>query len=125
MAATKRRASFRELFKKFNIPKLDSELLLSLVSFIVDNMGRFQTDSDFHTISTRYRYNLHVANTKLSKYGKGVYCSGIKLFSKLPPNIKSLNHYISMCKPALKECLVSHSLYCIEGFTSTKTSQLS
>jgi hypothetical protein len=65
MAATKRIASCRELFKKFNILPLASEFLLS---FVVDNMKKFQTNSHIHSISTRYRYNLHVPNTNLSKY---------------------------------------------------------
>jgi hypothetical protein len=37
MAGTKRRASCRELFKKFNILPIASEFLLSLSSFVVDN----------------------------------------------------------------------------------------
>jgi hypothetical protein len=98
MAATKRIASCRELLKKFNILPLASEFLLSLLSFVVDNMKKFQTNSHIHSISTRYRYNLHVPNTNLSKYQKGVYYSVIKLFNKLPPNIKSLNHDINRFK---------------------------
>jgi hypothetical protein len=72
MAGTKKRASCRELFKKFNILPLVSEFLLSLLSFVVDNTEKFQTNSDIHNISTRYRYNLHVPNTKLTKYKKGI-----------------------------------------------------
>jgi hypothetical protein len=124
MADTKRRASFRELFKKFNILPLASEILLSLLSCVVDIIETFQTNSDIHNISTRYRYNLHLPNTNLSKYKKGVYCSGIKLFSNLPPTVKSLNHDIKKCKSSLKEYLLSHSCYSIEEFTLTKNSQL-
>jgi hypothetical protein len=50
MAGVKRRVPCRELFKKFNILPLASEFLLSLLSFIVDNM-KFQTDSDIHRIA--------------------------------------------------------------------------
>jgi hypothetical protein len=81
MAGAKRRASCKELFKKFNILPLASEFSLSLLSFVVDNMEKFQTNSDIHSISTRYRYNLHVSNSNLSKYQKGVYYSGIKIFN--------------------------------------------
>jgi hypothetical protein len=79
MAATKRTATWRKLFKKFNILPLDSECLLTLLSFVVDNTEKFQSNSDIHSINTRYRYNLHVPNTNLSKYQKGVYYSGINL----------------------------------------------
>jgi hypothetical protein len=123
MAGTKRRASCRELFKKFNILPLASKfLLLLLSSFVVNNIETFQTNSDIHNTSTRYRYNLHVSNTNLSKYQKGVYYSGIKLFSNLPPTIRSLNHNVQKFKPALKEYLLSHS-YFVEDFTLAKNSQ--
>jgi hypothetical protein len=41
MAGVKRRISCRELFKKFNILRVASEFLLSLLSFVVDNMETF------------------------------------------------------------------------------------
>jgi hypothetical protein len=85
MAGTKRRASCRELFEKFNILPLASKFLFSLLSLEVDNIEEFQTNSDIHNISTRNTYNLHVQNTNLSKYQKGVYCAGIKLLNNLPP----------------------------------------
>jgi hypothetical protein len=80
MAGAKRRASCRELFRKCNILPLASEFLLSLSSFVVDNMEKFLTNSDIHSRSTRSRYNRHVPNSNLSKYQKGVYYSVIKLF---------------------------------------------
>jgi hypothetical protein len=43
MAGTKRRASYRELFKKCNILPLASTFLLSLLSFVVDNTETLQT----------------------------------------------------------------------------------
>jgi hypothetical protein len=67
IAGAKSRASCTELFKKFNILPLTSEFLLSLLSFIVDNMKVFQTNPDIYSISTRYRYNLYVPHTNLSK----------------------------------------------------------
>jgi hypothetical protein len=90
----------------------------------MDNMEEFQINSNIHSISTRYRYNLPVPNTNLSKYQKGVYWSGMKLFSNLPPSIKSLNHGMKMFKVVLKEYLQSHS-YSVKEFTLTRNSQLS
>jgi hypothetical protein len=52
MVGTNRRASCRELFKKYNILPLASESLLS-VSFVVDNIEKFQTKLDIYNISTR------------------------------------------------------------------------
>jgi hypothetical protein len=87
-------------------------------------MEKSHTNSDIDSVSTRYRYNLYVPNTDISKYQKVVYSSGIKLFNKLPPNIRSLNHDIRIFKPALKEYLLSYSISSVE-FTSTKNSWLS
>jgi hypothetical protein len=78
MAGIKRRASWRELFKKFNIIPPASEYLLSLLSFIVDKMEKFQTNSDIHSINTRHKHDLHQPSAKLTSYQKGAYYAGIK-----------------------------------------------
>jgi hypothetical protein len=88
-------------------------------------MEKFQTNSGIHSIPTGNRYNLHVPNTNLSKYQKGVYHYRYKLFSKLPPNMRSSNQDIKMFKPELKEYLLSHAFYSVEEFTLTKSFQLS
>jgi hypothetical protein len=101
MAGVKTRVSCREVFKKFNILPFASEFLLSLLSFIVDNMEKFQTNSDIHNINTRHKHDLHQPSANLTIYQKGAYYAGIKLF-----------------KPALKDCLSSPSFYSVEEFTS-------
>jgi hypothetical protein len=109
MAAAKRRATCGELFTKFKILALASKFLLSLLSLLMDNMEKCQTNSDIHSISKRYGYNLHVSNTNLSKYKKGAYYSVVRLFNRLPPNINSLIHDTKIFKPALKDyiaCLI-------------------
>jgi hypothetical protein len=62
MAGVKRRVSCREPFKKFSILPLVSEFLLLLLSFVVDNMEKFQTNSDIHNINTRHKHDLHQSN---------------------------------------------------------------
>jgi hypothetical protein len=60
--------------------------------------------------------------TNLTKYQKGVYYTGIKLFNNLPPTIKSLNHDIKIFKLALKDYLLTHSIYPVDDFTSVENS---
>jgi hypothetical protein len=43
MTGVKRKIFSRKLFKKFSIP-LARKFLLSLLLFVLDNMGKFQTD---------------------------------------------------------------------------------
>jgi hypothetical protein len=95
MAGVKRIISCRELFKKFSILPLVSEFLLSLLSFVVNNMGKFQTNSDIHSINTGHKHDLHQPSANLTSYQKGAYYAGIKLFSTLPYSINSLNHDIT------------------------------
>jgi hypothetical protein len=114
-----RRAFCRELFKKFNILPLVSEFLLSLLSFVVDNMKKFRTNSDIHSINTRHKHDLRQPSAKLTSYQKGAYYAGIKSFSSLPDSFKSLNHVIKVFKPALKNYLLSDS-YSVEEFTSVE-----
>jgi hypothetical protein len=61
-------------------------------------------------------------NMNLTKYQKVVYCAGIKLFSDLPPTIKSLNHDIKVFKPALKYYLLTYSFYSVDDFTYVENS---
>jgi hypothetical protein len=113
MAGVKRIISCRELFKKCNILPLGSEFLLSLLSFVVDNMETFQTNSDIHNINTRHKHDLYQPSANLTSYQEGAYYAGIKLFNSLPDSIKRLNHTVKLFKPALKDYLLSHS-YSVE-----------
>jgi hypothetical protein len=88
MAGTKRRASCRELFKKCFILPLASEFLPSFLSFVAENIETFQTNSDIHNLTTRYRYNLHVPNTNLRKYQKGVSIMELGYSIIFPPRSK-------------------------------------
>jgi hypothetical protein len=117
IAGVKRRVSCRHLFRKFNILPLASEFLLSLLSFIVGNMEKFQTNSNIHNINTRYKHDLHQPSINLTSYQKGAYHAGIKLFNTPPVSIKILNHDTKVFKPAMKDYLLSHSCS-IEEFTS-------
>jgi superoxide dismutase len=97
-----------------------SEFKLSLLPFAVDNMEKFQTNSDIHNIHTRHKHYLHQLSTNLTSYQKRAYYAGMKLFNTLSDSIKSLNHDIKVFKPALKDYLLSHSFYSVEEFTSTE-----
>jgi hypothetical protein len=118
MEGVKSRFSCRKLFWKFHILPLASEFILCLLSFVVENLDKFQINTDAHNLNTRYKYDLHMPNTNLTKYQKG----GIKLFNNLPPIIKSLNHDIKVFKPALKDYLLTHSFYSVDDFTSVENS---
>jgi hypothetical protein len=85
------RVSCRGLFKKLNILPLHSQYILSLLLFVVKNIEEFTSNSEVHSINTCHRSDLYPPSIKLTKYKKGVYYSGIKIFSHLPQNIKNLS----------------------------------
>jgi hypothetical protein len=60
--------------------------------------------------------------TNLTKYKKGAYYTGIKLFNNLPPTFKSLNYDIKVFNPAMKDYLFTHSFYSVDVFISAENS---
>jgi hypothetical protein len=88
---TGNRVSCHELFKKLNILPLHSQYILSLLLFVVKNVEEFTSSSEVHSINTHHRSDLNPPSIKLTKYQKGLYYSGIKIFIHLPQNIKNLS----------------------------------
>jgi hypothetical protein len=39
---------------------------------VVENLDKFQRNTDIHNLNTRRKYDLHMPNTNLTKYQKGV-----------------------------------------------------
>jgi len=110
------RVSCREFFKKLNILPLHSQYILSLMLFVVQNMQEFTSNSEVHTINTRHRSDLHVPSITLTKYQKGVYYSGVRVFNHLPQNIKSLSSNVKSFKSALKRFLLMVSFYSLDEY---------
>jgi hypothetical protein len=81
----KPRDSCRELFKRLKILPLQSQYILSLLIFVVDNKNLFYVNSEIHRINTRQNFNLHQPQASLTLYQKGAYYSGITVFNNLPP----------------------------------------
>jgi len=81
------RDSCRELFIKLEILPLYSEYIFSLSVFVIKNKHLFYTNNQIHSMHTRFKTNLHPPAANLTKFQKGVYYSGIKIFNILPHNI--------------------------------------
>lgn len=78
-------------------------------------LTNFREIQMYTVLNTRRKLDLHMPNVNLTKYQKGVYYTGIKLFNHLPPKIKSINYDIKIFRPALKDYLLSHS-YSVDDF---------
>jgi hypothetical protein len=110
------RVSCPELFKKLNILPLHSQYILSLLLFVVNNKNEFRYNSDVHSINSRHRSDLFPPITSLSKYHKGVYYSGIKIFNHLPQYMKHISCDPRKFKSALKKFLLLNSFYSLDEF---------
>jgi hypothetical protein len=118
LKCTQCRDSCREHFKKLKILPLQSQHILSLLLFVVDNGDYFKMTSDIHNIITRNKLNLHLPISNLSAYQKGTHYSGIKVFNSLPSQIKDLSHNRNQFKRALKYFLYFHSFYTLGEYFS-------
>jgi hypothetical protein len=69
------------------------------------------TNLEIHKISTRASTNLDPPISNLTKFQKGAYYSGKKLFNHLPSDIKCLSNEIKLFRPAVKWFLYTNSFY--------------
>ena len=81
------RESCREHFRTLKILPLQSQYILSLLLFMIDNKDHFKRNFEVHHINTRNKSSLHQPLSYLLIYQKGAYCTGIRVFNSLPPQI--------------------------------------
>ena len=117
---TKPRNSCREVFKNMEIMMLYSQYISSLILYTVNNKHLFNTNNEIHKYKTRYNNNLHLPIATLSKFNKGAYISGVKVFSHLPQYIKALIKDQKCFKSTLKRFLYHHSFYLMDEYYEYK-----
>jgi hypothetical protein len=65
--------------------------------------------------------NLHYPQSHLSVYQKGAHYTGIKVFNRLPVQIKQLSHDTKQFKMALKGFLYLHPFYLLDEYFKYNT----
>jgi len=80
----------------------------------------FNTNNKIHKYGTRYNNNLHLPIVNLSKFNKGPYISGVKVFNHLPEYIKALANDQKCFKSTLKRFLYHHSFYSMDEYYEYK-----
>jgi len=86
-----RNASFWQIFKELNILPIHSHYIIAILLLFTKNKDQFLSNSQVHKINTRQTFELYVPTANLTVYEKGVYYSGIKIYSHLPIAIKDLS----------------------------------
>jgi len=102
--------------KKLEILPLYSQYIFSLPIFVIKSKHLFSTNYQIHSVHTRFKTNLHLPIANLTKFQKGVYYSGIKIFNNLPHNIKDLTNETKLFRNALNRFLLSNSFYNSEEY---------
>jgi hypothetical protein len=83
----------------------------SLVLYIINNKHIFNFNKEIQTNKTRALRNLHLPVINVTKYSKGAYIAGIKVFNHLPLSVKVLATDTTTFKTALKRLLYHHDYY--------------
>jgi hypothetical protein len=74
-----------------------------------------------HTINTRHSNNLHYPSCKLTVFQRGAYYFVIKIYNKLPPNIKDQAYEIKKFRPAVKGFLFLNLFYSLDEYYNYDT----
>jgi hypothetical protein len=87
---------------------------LSPLLLVVKTIEEFiQFCSSLYQHSTKVRL---ISTINKTKYKRGVYDSGIKIFNHLPENIKKLSWNVQKFKLALKRFLLMGSFYTLDEY---------
>jgi len=90
-----------------NILPFYSQYTFSCLIYITNNKHLVITNQEIHNINTKSNPKFLISSTNLTKFKKGVYYSGIQLFSYLQSHIRSLCDDI---KPFYYYLLLHHFL---------------
>jgi hypothetical protein len=80
-----------------------SQNIFSVLTFVTYNTAQLFINSGILSIDTRYNSNLHLRTANLNIYRKGVYYSGIKIFSSLPLDIRTCFDNLRTFKKAVEK----------------------
>jgi len=108
--------SCRKLFIDLEILPLPPQYILSLLLFMLRNKNQFLVNSKIHHIDTGQHANFHQPFVNVTKYQKGVYYLGVKVFNVLPSYIKTEFDNPKKFKVVLQKFLYKDSFYSLDGF---------
>jgi hypothetical protein len=115
------RASCWDLFKDLNILPLQSQYVLSLAMFVVENLGEFITNSDIHSLNTCQKSHLHPHQYEQLKSKRESITRVLRYIIHSPPKHSPYLPIKNNFFKTLKKCLLTDSSYTIEEFYNWST----
>ena len=94
--------------------------MYSSVLYTINNKHLFDTNNEIYKYKTRNNNNLHLPLANLSKFNKGTYISGIKVFNHLPQYITASTNDHKYFKSTMKRFLYHHSFCSINEYYEYK-----
>jgi len=85
--------SCRHIFREFQILTLASLYILEVLCFIKKYQGNLKQNFRIHDHNTRNKFDLHTCYCSTVLYHRSVTNMGIKLFNKLPIQIKQMDNH--------------------------------
>jgi len=108
--------SCRKPYKHLGIHPLQTQYILSLMTFVAENRSLFHVNSEMHGIITRQKSYLYQPQANLTLCQKGVRYSGVKVYNNLPPNIRNLFSDVKNFKLELGKYLHLKSFYTLDEY---------
>lgn len=113
--------SCKPLFKKLNILPLPSLYIYEMSCFVKQHMNLFKKASEIYPRNTRNPDRLVLTNAPRTRlYQKNCYAMGIKIYNKLPADIKLLP--LIKFKRVLHAWLLQNNFYTVSEFFDFKVS---
>ena len=80
------------------------------------NKNQFLVNSEIYHVDTTQHANFHQPSVNLTKYQKGVYYLGVKVFNMLPIYIKIKSDNPKKFKLVLQKLLYDNSFYSLDEY---------
>ena len=84
--------------------------------YVVNNKHLFIQNCGIHNHNTRNANHLHMPAANITKYKKGNYYMGSKIYNQLPSYIKDLVNNEKIFKKTLQRFLIDNAFYSIDEF---------
>jgi hypothetical protein len=116
---THKRESCRPIFRRYQILTLASLYIFEILCFLKKHQGNVKQNFEIHGHNTRKKYDLHTRHCSTVLYQKSVTNTGIKLFNKLPKQLKQIDDYKDF-KKQVNKFLLHNVFSTIEDFLHFK-----
>jgi hypothetical protein len=112
-----------KMYQKFKMLPLMLQYIFCLLTFMTNNRDQLFINSEIHSVNIRYSSNLYLLMENLNVYQKGVYYSGIKIFSRLSLDIRMYFDNSRTVKKAVKRFLYTNPRHSLDEYYNNRNNR--